>query len=458
MHPQMSASLRWLVGLLALDVVVATVTRLASLERLVSGDVSWTDYVAVPGLLLLPPLAVLTLRVVRQMGRLSDRAAEDRGDLQALASTSHEWLWRADVDLVVTSCSPAVAGVLGHPWEHLIGRCLLDFVHPDDLARASSIVEAARLQRTGWNDVEMRWQHRNGSVVRLQGSGASVLNAAGVVVGFRGARRPVPKLVGRRDIADTRRRVREVLQARNLSIALQPIVHIARCDGDTWTAVEALARFSDGRGPDVWFADAQAAGLGVDLELLAIEKALERLALLPADVSLSINASPSMILDPRLRRVLAPLGTRLRQVTLEVTEHAAVSAYDDIRDALAPLREAGMLLAIDDTGAGYASFTHVLTLRPDVIKVDRSLIAGIDGDAGRRALVTAIVLLALELDATVTAEGVETAEELASVRHLGVDHAQGYLLAKPTTSEATWQSWRSRRWVPDQEQASVTAR
>ena len=89
---------------------------------------------------------------------------------------------------------------------------------------------------------------------------------------------------------------------------------------------------------------------------------------------------------------------------------------------------------------------------------DRSLIAGIDGDAGRRALVTAIVLLARELDASVTAEGVETAEELASIRRLGVDHAQGYLLAKPTTSEATWQTWRSRRWVHEQEQASVTAR
>jgi EAL domain-containing protein (putative c-di-GMP-specific phosphodiesterase class I) len=90
-----------------------------------------------------------------------------------------------------------------------------------------------------------------------------------------------------------------------------------------------------------------------------------------------------------------------------------------------------MRLAVDDTGAGYASFAHVLRLRPDDIKLDRSLVAGIDSDAARRAFVTAIVLLALELEAAVTGEGVETPGELATLNTLGVDRAQGYHLGSP---------------------------
>jgi predicted signal transduction protein with EAL and GGDEF domain len=105
-------------------------------------------------------------------------------------------------------------------------------------------------------------------------------------------------------------------------------------------------------------------------------------------------------------------------------------------------------LAVGDTGAGYASFAHVLSLRPDDIKLDRSLVAGIDSDAARRAYDTAIVLLALELGAAVTGEGVETPDELATLNTLGVDRAQGYHLGRPTLSRATWDSWQQRRWLP----------
>ena len=90
-----------------------------------------------------------------------------------------------------------------------------------------------------------------------------------------------------------------------------------------------------------------------------------------------------------------------------------------------------MRLAVDDPGAGYASFHHVLRLRPDIIALDRSLISYIGSDPAQRSLVTAVAPLALDLGARLTAEGVETEDQLSAVTDLGVDHGQGYLLGRP---------------------------
>ncbi len=247
-----------------------------------------------------------------------------------------------------------------------------------------------------------------------------------------------------RDVIAARQRIIDVLERGNVTIAMQPIIDLER---DRWVAVEALTRFPDGRAPDLWFREAQEMGLGVELELLAVSAALSQASVLPAHVSVSINASPSLILDDRLATAIYQSGIAVDRVTLEITEHAAVTEYDDISAALLVLRERGMRVAVDDTGSGYSSFSHVLQLRPDVIKLDRSMILDIATDPARRAFVTAVVLLALELDATITAEGVETRDQLETAIVLGIDHAQGALLARPDTSAVTWQSWEGRRWV-----------
>lgn len=230
----------------------------------------------------------------------------------------------------------------------------------------------------------------------------------------------------------------------SLEVALQPIVDLT---SGRWVAVEALVRFPDNAPTELWFTDAHEAGVGLPLERLALRRALESLGNLPDGVNLSVNASPSLILDPAFSQIIDRCGAERERITIEITEHAAVTRYEDIRAALLPHRERGLRLAVDDTGAGYASFAHVLRLRPDIIKLDRSLLADIDHDAARRAFVTAIVLLALELEAAVTAEGVETTAELDTLRNLGVDTVQGYLLARPSTEPATWASWAERDWL-----------
>ncbi|MCW2549359.1 MAG: hypothetical protein JWN96_3819, partial [Mycobacterium sp.] len=132
----------------------------------------------------------------------------------------------------------------------------------------------------------------------------------------------------------------------------------------------------------------------------------------------------------------------LPQLVLEITEHAAVDSYAELREALRPMRDNGLRLAIDDAGAGYASLKHVVELEPDIIKVDRSLIDGLAADRARRSVVSAFVLLALDMGAAVIAEGIETTEDLEAVRDLGVDAAQGYLFARPTTDRNAMAGWQ----------------
>jgi EAL domain-containing protein (putative c-di-GMP-specific phosphodiesterase class I) len=116
---------------------------------------------------------------------------------------------------------------------------------------------------------------------------------------------------------------------------------------------------------------------------------------------------------------------------VELTEHSAVGDYDALERALHPLREAGLRIAVDDAGAGYATFRHILRLEPDFIKLDLSLISGIDADPAQRALAGAVVALAREMRGVV-AEGIERSAELAVLLCLGVDAGQGYLFGRPS--------------------------
>lgn len=183
-----------------------------------------------------------------------------------------------------------------------------------------------------------------------------------------------------------------------------------------------------GRTPLEWFTDAGEAGAAIDLEVRAIEAASGALSRWPG--FLSVNVSPATLLDPRLVRALS--GLALPRVVLELTEHAPVSDYSPLLRALAPLRAAGLRLAVDDCGAGYASLAHVLALAPDILKLDVALVRDVDTHPVRQALVRALLAFARATGAHVVAEGVETPAELSRLTDLGVDLAQGYLLGRPS--------------------------
>lgn len=227
---------------------------------------------------------------------------------------------------------------------------------------------------------------------------------------------------------DAAARVDELLRSAALEIVYQPIVDL---EGGRVVGFEALSRFPLGpsRTPEQWFADAARAGRSVELEVLAIRRALEALPRLPDDVYVSVNASPATIVAGHLAEALR--GVPLRRVLVEVTEHEAVEQYDELVAAVRPLQERGLRIAIDDAGAGYASFRHILNLAPHMIKLDVSITRGIDVDRSRRALAAALCRFAQETGCRIVAEGVETATELAMLRTLGFRKAQGYLLGRP---------------------------
>ncbi len=230
------------------------------------------------------------------------------------------------------------------------------------------------------------------------------------------------------ELVEVRRRVRSAIDEHRFAVVFQPIV---RLTDQRLVAVEALSRFSGPpeEPPDRWFAAAGAVGLGVELELAAFGAALEALPDLPGDVSLGVNLGPEALAVPELTGLLEAVDAR--RVIVELTEHAAVQDYECLQGVLSSLRHMGTRLSVDDTGSGFASLTHIVKLGPEFIKLDRWIIAGLDDDPVRRALVVALVGFAHELGARVVGEGIETASELEVLCALGVDFGQGYYLARP---------------------------
>jgi EAL domain-containing protein (putative c-di-GMP-specific phosphodiesterase class I) len=222
--------------------------------------------------------------------------------------------------------------------------------------------------------------------------------------------------------------VERAIRRRAFRLVYQPIVHL---DSGDLSGVEALCRCDDETSPDVWFAACERLGLAAAMDVAILELALDELDALPTGY-VAINLSAATLADaPVALLSLVGEAADRRQIVLELTEHAEVTDYPATTAALAALREAGVLFAVDDAGAGHSSFRHIVRLGPDIIKLDRSITERIDGDATRKALVGALVIFAGEVGAVVVAEGIETRGELAAVRAAGVSRGQGFGLAPP---------------------------
>lgn len=229
--------------------------------------------------------------------------------------------------------------------------------------------------------------------------------------------------------ADRRRStISDTLAARRFQVVLQPIVRIN--DGAPH-AVEALTRFSGppARSPLAWFTEAAAVGMRVPFELGTAGAALEELRRLRDGIRMTVNLSPETTMSGRLSEILT--ATPLDRVIVELTEHEPVTDYGAIAAALAPWRAKGVRLAVDDAGGGYASFSHILNLAPEYIKLDVNLTANIHDDRQRQALARAVIGYARELDVAVIAEAVESREQLQALAELGVHYAQGYHVGHP---------------------------
>jgi EAL domain-containing protein (putative c-di-GMP-specific phosphodiesterase class I) len=236
----------------------------------------------------------------------------------------------------------------------------------------------------------------------------------------------------RRQAMDLRRTVdREAVEAvvedGSFHLVYQPIVHL---DTGEVAGVEALCRFDDGAATEHRFRTCEELGLSVPLDLAIVERALDDFPYLPGGY-LALNLSPSTICDRTMQTLLESTDVPHRRLVIEITEHARIPDYRLAASVIESLRSKGVRLAVDDAGAGWASFRHILSLRPDIIKMDRSLTRGVDVDPARRALAMALAIFAGEVGATVVAEGVETDGEVRALRLAGIHRAQGFVLALP---------------------------
>ncbi|WP_232291976.1 EAL domain-containing protein [Frankia sp. QA3] len=235
--------------------------------------------------------------------------------------------------------------------------------------------------------------------------------------------------------------VSDLIDSGGPQIIFQPIF---RLEDQHIIGVEALSRFPDlVGGAQRWYADAATVGLSTELERLAIERALAVLPVLPPDLTLAVNASPSTIAAGLLDLLPASVAGRL---VVEITEHEHIGTDRHLLLAVEVLRSRGVRIAIDDIGTGYAGLEQLLHLRPDIIKLDGVITRGIDTDAARRAIASGLVEVASEIGGTVVAEGIETPAELATAMGAGIPYGQGYLLGQPSPpSEAAWLRPDTRR-------------
>src|SRR4051794_26070990 len=350
--------------------------------------------------------------------------------LQAFVATSDEIVWELDLGGLMTYVSAAVVRHLGYEPIELIGHGWPAIMPSSEHQRGRGMIERAAGGGPGWDDEEFVFTSKSGHLRPMWSSGLALRDAEGRVVGFAGTLRPVR--TGDHAAADerSRQRIRDIIAWRLFEPVFQPIVDLAA--GTTY-GVEALSRFPlpPRRTPAQIFADATAFGQATELELAAIKTALSAAQALPGSLRISLNVSPPTLLSPQLPELISGSKCDPERLILEITEQIPITEYAPIVAALAPLRERGCLLAVDDAGAGYASFKHILTLAPDLIKLDRFLVTDVDADPARCALIRCVVGFAADVGAQIIGEGIETPAEAAALHRLGVPYGQGYHLGHP---------------------------
>lgn len=234
--------------------------------------------------------------------------------------------------------------------------------------------------------------------------------------------------------------IERILSNRMLITAFQPVFELATRNV---VGAEALTRFisEDGDRAHVWFDGAAAVGLGVPLEIAALESAVQSMQQVPRHLYVVLNISPATCRDPELPELLKQVNRPANRMVLELTRKFTSREVEPLVAALEPLRRSGLRLTLDDAGPDAASMRHIRALRPDFIKLNRSLIAGIEWDAGLQALVADMVEFGRLTGARLIAVGIESQAELATLTRLGMTLGQGYYLGRPTVHSRDWSTW-----------------
>ncbi|MCU1597190.1 MAG: hypothetical protein QOE85_841 [Actinomycetota bacterium] len=212
----------------------------------------------------------------------------------------------------------------------------------------------------------------------------------------------------------------------DFEVVFQPIVDLL---DRTAVAYEALSRFPSGSSPLAHFADPGRQGGDVDLEIIAVEKAVDAARFLPVGVPITVNISPLSLETPRLKQILEAAD---RPVGIEITEHHRVTNYPRLRALIENLSPWKVL--VDGGGAGYSTLDHIRLLEPNVIKLSASLTARLDSVASDKSLIESFVSMANDSDASVLASALETEIRATRALEFGISLGQGFLFGAPQSA------------------------
>jgi PAS domain S-box-containing protein len=336
-----------------------------------------------------------------------------------------------DPDGTCRYVSAAVKDVLGYHPQEIVGSRPLDYMHPDDRPQLE-IVYRDVIRGTP-STIAYRLRHKDSEYIWVEASLRAVRGEhTGLVKEVVCSTRPIGgaarvERLSSESYQETLSRVQDVIENERIKPVYQPLLDL---ETEEVIAYEALSRFpgNGARGPDTWFAEAWDVGLGIPMELLAVRTAAAALRHLPDDVMLCINASPPTIFSEDF---LQEIGDDAHRVKVELTEHLHVEDYERFTSRLVPLREAGVEIAIDDFGAGYASLRHILKVKPDWIKLDISLTERVAENPVAHALATSLISFADDVGVRVVAEGIEAEDELDALREIGFRYGQGFYFGIP---------------------------
>lgn len=244
--------------------------------------------------------------------------------------------------------------------------------------------------------------------------------------------------------APTTVEVLEAVRWDRLHVAHQPIVSLDG-DGRGLCGTETLVRWLHPRLglllPDRFLPLTHLVGAMPALDLLVLRAACRRLAASPDAPSTGVNVSRASLLRRgfvgAVLHTLREHGVEGHRVLLELSEQLTLDDLELVRDELATLRRAGVQLVLDDLGAGATTLQHVRVLEPTWVKVDRSLVTGVDSSPERLRTVARLVALAASTGAGVVAEGVETEAEASALAGVGCQRGQGWLFGRPVLQLAT---------------------
>lgn len=234
----------------------------------------------------------------------------------------------------------------------------------------------------------------------------------------------------------------DFLERRSIRALLQPIVHLDH-DGPPYKAhsYESLARAPMGsplRNPEILFAYASRKERLYETDLLCIEAALKEASALTQGSKLFINTQPRSMTNPgfvdEVSQLVNATGFRTEEIVFELTEQQTIVNPQAFADTLGQLRDAGFGCALDDYGVGFANLRLIQDLRPEYVKLSGYFCKDIHKDEFKQIIVRSTAEMAARLNIPTVLENVETEEELAVVKTLGITYGQGYLFARPATA------------------------